>query len=539
MCVELPACGNAEDECDAGSWAERTDSLGPATNRWYCRAAGESEACRDPAPPPHCGTNEEYDLDGSDELTCVCESGYHLHGGKCVQDPMCSDPLVENKCKVGTATGSTDTAVYGACETTEAEGCVSPRGGTFKDAPNTPKADGKCGTAKNECVSGTTDSEAETTSRYTWDCLGIAGSKNWSCLGSAGRKEWDCENGDPNKTQSCGLPSPGSSRSCRERITEVDYLGCYVCKPGYEDVNGDCVKECKPNEVRDTNGNCVCKSGFDEVGETCMEVVKLEVNPVPTKCHITAPVGVAARETKADGISCGYNGTNCIEYYVTGTSVTLTKTDKSGYACIWRGSCTGTSPTCTLRMDRSKEVSASGRTTLEVDPGGDNGAYTSTYVRFRLPPPSLGWHVFYSAMATATATGGVPVYSFQWHGSTKAGASATFVYLTPPAGAKEMVTVTDADDETDTATAIINSPAASDAAQDGGAEPFAFEVPPGGERYFVWGGGGEVTAKSGDQSVVVVSVASPGIRVSGVGVGETLVEVSTDEGKLYLPMVVR
>ncbi len=242
VCVELPACGAAEDKCDAGTWAERADTLRPATNRWYCRAAGESESCRDSAPPPNCGDNQEYALDASNELTCRCVSGHHLHGGKCVRDPMCSAPLVENECKVGTATGFTDTAVYGACEATETEGCVTPGGGAFEDAPNTPKADGKCGAKKNSCLSGTTDNEAQTTSEYTWDCLGIAGSKNWSCEGSAGRKEWGCENGDPNKTQSCGLPSPGSSQSCGEAIAAVDYLGCYVCKPGYKRHNGVCVE---------------------------------------------------------------------------------------------------------------------------------------------------------------------------------------------------------------------------------------------------------------------------------------------------------
>ena len=118
-------------------------------------------------------------------------------------------------------------------------------------------------------------------------------------------------------------------------------------------------------------------------------------------------------------------------------------------------------------MNASIGVSASGKYTLTVDPGGDNGEYTATYVRVRLPPP-LRPTGFYSAKVTASASGGVPPYEFRWSDR--------------PAGA---------------------------------------------------------TARSQDESVVLVDVSSPGIRVSGVGAGETLVEVGTDDGKLYLPVVVR
>ena len=193
--------------------------------------------------------------------------------------------------------------------------------------------------------------------------------------------------------------------------------------------------------------------------------------------------------------------------------------------------------TCTRTLNASADVSASGASTLSVDPGGDEGEYTATYLRVPLPPP-LPPSVLYSATVTASASGGVPAYSFQWHGSPKAGATATYVFLTPPAGTSKTVTVTDADDETDTDTATINSPSTS-GAQQGSDQAVTFEVPLGGELYFIWGGDGDVSAKSEDESVVVVAVSSPEIRVSGVGVGETLVAVSTDEGKLYLPVVVR
>ena len=337
-CKEPPACGDEEDECKVGDWAERADTLDPATNRWYCQAAGESESCPDLAPPPNCGANEEYALDALKELTCVCEAGYHLSGAKCVQNPMCSDPLVEKTCKVGKPVDYKNTAIPGVCKRTEAAKC---KAGKFEDLPDTPKTDGKCDAKKDSCLSGMAANEDETTSTYTWDCLGIAGSRNWSCNGLAGAKEWNCENGDPKETQSCELPSVGSSRSCGEQITASDYQGCYSCRSGYEDINGVCKKKCGPNAMRDPNGNCVCKSGFVKIGGVCSAVVKLTVNPVPAKCHITAGPGVAVLGAKADGISCGHKGANCLEYYRKGRMVTLTKADKAGYECTWSGICRG------------------------------------------------------------------------------------------------------------------------------------------------------------------------------------------------------
>ena len=65
-------------------------------------------------------------------------------------------------------------------------------------------------------------------------------------------------------------------------------------------------------------------------------------------------------------------------------------------------------------------------------------------------------------------------------------------------------------------------------------------MPPGGEIHFIWGGAGEVTARSADLAVVTVSVSSPAIRVAGARAGETHVVLRDADGEdYYLPVAVR
>ncbi len=237
-CEQLPVCGKTENQCTKGGRSERVDELDPPTNRWYCSGAGEEQACRDPAPPPKCGANEEYALDGSGELTCECEGGYHRHEGKCVPNPMCSDPLVANTCKVGTPGDLEDSAVDGVCRKLEQDKCAA---GEFRDRSDTPAVNGVCKAEKNMCVSGRSVDKPDTSSKHVWDCLGTsAGSKNWSCLGKAGEQTWNCGSGSA-PDDACSLPSRGKTKACAEPVPASHARGCWVCKEGYTRDGDDCV----------------------------------------------------------------------------------------------------------------------------------------------------------------------------------------------------------------------------------------------------------------------------------------------------------
>jgi hypothetical protein len=100
---------------------------------------------------------------------------------------------------------------------------------------------------------------------------------------------------------------------------------------------------------------------------------------------VTAPAvgGAEAMDCRISGGT--YDPIDCTTSYTKGTSVTLTATPNPGSAFKeWRNACTGTSPTCTVRMDRNRSVRAvfrASKTTsfrLNVSGGGDGaGAVTS------------------------------------------------------------------------------------------------------------------------------------------------------------------
>ena len=64
-------------------------------------------------------------------------------------------------------------------------------------------------------------------------------------------------------------------------------------------------------------------------------------------------------------------------------------------------------------------------------------------------------------------------------------------------------------------------------------------MPLGGSLYLIWGEDGDVSAKSLDETVVTVSVSSPAVEVTGVGLGETEVSMRTEQGELRIPVVVQ
>jgi hypothetical protein len=79
------------------------------------------------------------------------------------------------------------------------------------------------------------------------------------------------------------------------------------------------------------------------------------------------------------GINCG---TDCTETYASVTGVTLTAHPEGTAAFAgWSGACTGSAPTCTLTMDRSRSVTATftNKPVLTVLPAGNGqGTVTST-----------------------------------------------------------------------------------------------------------------------------------------------------------------
>ena len=158
--------------------------------------------------------------------------------------------------------------------------------------------------------------------------------------------------------------------------------------------------------------------------------------------------------------------------------------------------------------------------------------------------PSGGFFSFYTARVSASATGGVSPYRFRWEGQTKDSASAIYVFVIKKTYEKG-VTATDSATPRGSNKAKAKIHAGTSraggvgGASGAGGEPVPFEVPLGGELRIVWGEDSAVTASSGDAKVAGVSVASPEIRVTGVGVGAADVIVKTDGGELRLPVAVK
>ena len=290
---------------------------------------------------------------------------------------------------------------------------------------------------------------------------------------------------------------------------------------GYELYLGGCVAECGDGEQRNANGVCVCMPGYQRVDGMCKQVFLLTVSPTPKNGYVTAPRGTG------DGISCGYNNrNNCEEYFLVGERVPLSRSAKPRFEFkTWVGACTGTG-SCTVTMSSDKNVSALFKSTLRANAGGP---YTASYTSL------LG---IYTAVVTASATGGMSPYTFRWQ-ERDTGATAVYVYTTYPSDVPVTVTVTDSDGpaNSDSDTATINASASS--SRSTGEEEVSFDVPLGGDLHFVWGEDSAVTASSGDVAIVEVSVSSPAIRVRGVAVGKTDVILQTDSGELRLPVVVK
>ena len=224
------------------------------------------------------------------------------------------------------------------------------------------------------------------------------------------------------------------------------------------------------------------------------------------------------------GIDCP--GT-CSVGVVEGKDVALSASSNAGYLCTFNN---GGGSALTFEMQQNTTVKVSCDYTLTAEAGGP---YTATYVDLSV----IGGGAFYTVTVTASATGGVPPYKYTWEGLTEQTVSTGYYVFATRGDYEKDVTVEDASEVSDTDTAEIA--AGTGARGSSAGEGFAFDVPFGGDLYLVWGEDSSVTASSGDTTVVDVSVNSPAVRVTGVGVGKADVILQTEAGELRLPVVVK
>ncbi|MCZ0941802.1 MAG: hypothetical protein OXJ53_01965, partial [Gammaproteobacteria bacterium] len=491
----LPACGATEMTCAlAGATAaQAADSLSPPVNKWTCSIGGLTNNCEDRAPPPTCEADEHYALDGSDELVCI-------------PNPYCPTPLNENECGPATATliEVADTVVHGKRHGTMAEGCEL--GQYFAETDKAPQH-GMCGSKVNQCGHGIeAANKSETTSAYRWDCGGVAGvGDHWGCRGTDGHLKWQCRSGL--KTESCQIAETGTDSEAKTALP-ANTAKCLKCKDGYAEENGVCKKLPQPPMCGETE--LACKPG---TAKQAPDSLKPPVNKwtcskggKTNNCEDPAPPPTCGPNEElaldaSDELYC-----KCVQDYV-----------RIGGSCVEK---------------------------LKVNPGGP---YTAIAVRLPVlvgePPRVVRWRTDYFANVTASASGGTGDYEFQWE-NQPTGPKVVYVYSNLrsfPATQEVLVTDRGKPPQKARGDATINQPAAAGAARgatDGDGE-FAFEVPLGAELYFVWGGEGDVTARSADEKVAGVSVSSPALRVVGVGLGETHVILVAGGEELALPVAVR
>ena len=260
----------------------------------------------------------------------------------------------------------------------------------------------------------------------------------------------------------------------------------------------------------------------------------IKVHELTVKVYPASTGTVTTKDTVREDFSCT---ATCSEDVESGKKVSLSVAAKDGYRC-------GPASVSVL-MSSDKEVTVNCNLLLKADAGGSGGHYLAVRSLRRLR--GGGSIVTFRARVSASATGGVPPYSFKWLGARLNWGSGQATYIFPASEVfpvSRTVTVRDSASppNTDTATAMIdtieqlNSEASASGGDDGGS---AFEVPLGGELVLIWGGGGTVAARSEDAGVASISVSSPALLISGLALSETRVIVEVGDGALVLPVVVR
>ena len=577
-----PQCAKAKAGCAAGGRGWSAGGLS-CSGSVAAASSGASATARDAGDPTR----------GSARFLCDDGAWVERPGAACTVDLGCG--ASEGSCRtpgVRAAGLSSAAPVHGRCAATEAAACWS--GTPNRNSPaDVAREDGACGTGRNQCAGGASRVLTSTDAAFRWQCLGIDGKKRWSCLGADGGSSWRCEHGG--RSRSCSLPTYGyGDRSCSEPAgTALDSPVCLECKEGYRKDGEDCVvKECDEG-YHLHNGVCV-KDPF------C---------PTPLKLNQCGPeeatwmdVEDSFKHGQCSATGCSFGTPEPFKYAapkhgkcgaVANDCSVGTAANKSESASTYRWECRGKAGSrnwrcpgkdghhkwkclhgaktqaCQLAQEGSDATCSSeavpatnargcmackpghklsGGTCVKVlaaDAGGDEGRYWA--LRFGFTPPYIAISAtYYAATVSASATGGVPPYRFQWSDHHLSGAQVTYVFgLTQSFPVSRTVTVTDsaAPNATDRATATISLLPPSAAAPGSGApgprKGFAFAVPLGGERLFVWGGGGAVTARSEDSGVAGVSVSSPAFRVAGAGAGETHVILTVGGEAMVLPVVVR
>ena len=555
-----PDTGTARYACDDGAWQDPTS----ARCRRGCAAATVDDCVL--------GNGVHGDSAGS------CAKG----SGSCSY--RCDDGAWErqgNSCRADCDAGTETWTVGGNSCTGTLDWTRHGADRTATDGTHT-ATDLATGSATYRCDDGAFDGPTNASCHAVCGAQAVAGcdlpatahgGRTGSCLGSTGSCSYQCNDGVwAERSNSCPLncgeatakwtvdgdaceatlapTDHGAMRTVKDSTHSATGSATYACSYGSYNgptnasckagCAGDTLKRCKLSKGvhGDTSGACLsgdtgscsytCDDGtWDEGGNSCAApTFTVRVHPVPTKGKVTG-----------SGFTCP--GSVCKREFQGQASINgLTATPNAGYSFDGWGlegkKVCGTSSPCSFKVTQDVTFNPQFSTPLEAKAGGP---YTTTYVP-PIPPPFGYTTGFYFAAVKATASGGVPPYEFQWSGK-ETGATAFYSYTArSQLPATATVTVTDADGEKEKATADIELPSAN-AATDGSSEPHRFEVPLGGGIFFIWGGDKAVTARATGAAVVEVSVSSPAFRVTGIGLGETVVVVTTADGEWSVPVVVR
>lgn len=222
---------------------------------------GETRRVRDDTP----------DHVGSAKFTCRAGAWQKdATGTACYEYPKCSATATTegNACRVGTYSAApADTYEDGRCARTDGA-CA----GGSATAVTTSRVDGKCGTALEQCATGTFEQVSDTSTKHRWRCRGANGRKAWSCQGTSGRWKWSCTNFDHTRSD-CSLAKTGGAVDC---TGSVDRAKSPLCQKSPSCGTLEAAKlvgntltcSCVANATR-ADGACGCDAGYEAVGNSC------------------------------------------------------------------------------------------------------------------------------------------------------------------------------------------------------------------------------------------------------------------------------
>ena len=525
--------GSASFKCDDGAWTEQfgaTCTACTAVNGgWTTAAYGGWGACSAIA----CGQSGTR----SRSWSRTCTNPAPSCGGA-----ACSGAAsgTQNEACTGSSPRNGGWSGWGACSATacgatgtQTRTCTNPSPGcdgegcsgstTQSCTGSNPRDGGWSGWgACSATACGATGTQTRTCTNPPPGCdgEGCSGSTTQSCTGSnprdGGWSGWGACSATAcgatgTQTRTCTNPSPG-----------CDGEGC----------SGSTTQSCTGSNPRDGGWSGWGACSATACGATGTQT-RTCTNP-PPGCD---GEGCSGSTTQSCTGSNPRDGGWSDKAYSNWSACSATQCGTSGQKTrTWTRTCTNPSPGCggdgctgNASGSETQSCNAPACPALTAEAGGP---YTATFVGGHVPNGSFS---YYFAFVTATAAGGVSPYTFNWSGQPT-GATATYLYGTAGNYA-ETVTVTDSirAKDSDTASISARTPGIRGAASD----TRSFEVRVGEELVFVWGGAGAVAARSEDASIITVRVASPVIRVRGVGAGTANAVVETDDGDLPITVVVK